>query len=81
MTDIPPTTARYVLHAFGASGGWRPGNFTENLISLIARADQHNAAKLGSVYPAEAAAVQLAKYDESGIATLQAIAAGEQVAA
>ncbi|MFC8272330.1 hypothetical protein ACFUJR_07260 [Streptomyces sp. NPDC057271] len=80
MTDIPPTTARYVLSAFGAAGGWRPGSFTEALISLLARADQHNAAKLANEYPAEAAAVRLAKYDENGIAKLQKIAAG-QVAA
>ncbi|TXS22438.1 hypothetical protein EAO70_06145, partial [Streptomyces sp. adm13(2018)] len=76
-----PTTARYVLHAFGASGGWRPGNFTESLISLIARADHDNAARLATIYPAEAAAVRIAKYDENGIATLQALAAGKQVAA
>jgi len=56
MADIPPTIARYVLHAFGAAGGWRPGNFTENLISLISRADRDHAAKLASIYPAEAAA-------------------------
>jgi hypothetical protein len=81
MADIPPTIARYVLHAFGAAGGWRPGNFTENLISLISRADRDHAAKLASIYPAEAAAVHIAKYHEDGIATLQAIAAGKQVAA
>lgn len=81
MADIPPTTARYVLHAFGAAGGWRPGDFTERLISLISRADRDNAAKLATIYPAETAAVRLAKYDEDGIATLQVIATGEQVAA
>ena len=80
MHDIPPTTARYVLFAFGADGGWRPGNFTENLISLLARADETNTAKLATVYPAEAAAVRLAKYDENGIAKLQQIA-GREVAA
>ncbi|MFJ6579311.1 hypothetical protein ACIQMY_25530 [Streptomyces sp. NPDC091368] len=81
MADIPPTTARYVLHAFGASGGWQPGNYTEALISLIARADRDHAAKLATIYPAETAAVRLAKYDENGIAQLQAIATGGEVAA
>jgi hypothetical protein len=81
MTDIPPTTARYVLHSFGADGGWGPGNFIKDLISLIARADRDNAVKLATIYPAEAAAVRIAKYDENGIATLQALAAGKQVAA
>lgn len=81
MTDIPPTTARYVLHAFGVAGGWQPGTYTEHLISLIARADRDNAAKLATIYPAEAAAVRLAKYEQNGIATLQAIAAGSEVAA
>lgn len=80
MHVITPTTARYVLFAFGAEGGWQPGNYTEHLISLIARADRENAAKLATIYPAEAAAVHLAKYDENGIARLQQIAAG-QVAA
>lgn len=78
---IPAETARNVLWAFGRDGGHRPGSFTEALIGLLARADQFNAVKLATVYPAEAAAVALAKYDEDGITKLQAIAAHGQAAA
>jgi len=74
---ITPETARHVLHTFGAAGGWRPGTFTTRLLDLLAYADDDNAARLATAFPAEAAAVHLAKYEESGIAQLQRIAGSE----
>ncbi|KAF0651337.1 MULTISPECIES: hypothetical protein [Streptomyces] len=77
---IPPETARHVLWTFGRDGGHRPGSFTEALIGLLARADETNSLRLGIVYPAEAAAVRLAKYDLNGLDKLRRIA-DEQAAA
>lgn len=72
---IPPETARHVLWVFGEERGYRPGNFTQGLLELLARADIVNAARLSIAYPAEAEAVRLAKYDENGLTQLHAIAA------
>jgi hypothetical protein len=74
---IPIETARHVLWVFGSEGGYRPGSFTQRLLELLAHADAVNAAKLAQAFPAEAAAVQLAQYDENGIAQLSAIATGQ----
>ncbi|MEU6661209.1 hypothetical protein [Streptomyces sp. NPDC046821] len=80
MSTTEPTittdTARHVLWVFGRDGGFRPGTFTQKLLELLAYADEQNTSKIASAYPVEAAAVRLAKYDEAGITTLQAIAVG-----
>lgn len=76
-TTIPLETARHVLWVFGREGGYRPGSFTQRLIELLAHADNINLAKLAQAFPAEAAAVSIAQYDEQGIAKLHAIAVGE----
>lgn len=77
--SIPDETARHVLAVFG-HGGVLPGRFGEQLITLIASADQQNTARLAKSFPAEAEAVRMAQYDEDGIARLQAIANGRAAA-
>jgi hypothetical protein len=74
---ISPETARHALWVFSCVGGARPGSFTEALLGAFAAADTANEARLAIAYPAEAAAVRLAKYDEDGIKKLQQIAAGK----
>lgn len=76
---IPAEVAAHVLSHFGR-GGYPAGDWTEALISLIDRADAVNRAKLCTAFPDYGDAILLAKYDENGIAVLQAIAGG-QVAA
>lgn len=76
---IPAETARHVLAVFG-HGGVLPGRFGEQLLTLIAGADQENAARLAETFPAEAEAVRMAQYDNDGIAKLQAIANGQAAA-
>lgn len=77
---IPPQTARHVLWTFACAGGYQPGSFTQKLLELLASADPANTAKLGLAFPAEAAAVRMAKNDADGIAKLTAIANGEVAA-
>ncbi|MFI5985106.1 hypothetical protein ACIBEA_30095 [Streptomyces sp. NPDC051555] len=72
--SIPAETARHVIWTFGREGGYRPGTYTQKLLELLAYADEGNTAKLATVYPAEVAAVRLAKYDEDGMDQLQRIA-------
>ncbi|MFF0277509.1 hypothetical protein [Streptomyces sp. NPDC004330] len=85
MENKPPVitrqTARHVLWIFGYPQGLQPGNFSAKLLDAMAFAPSSQLDLLGRGYPEEVAAIRLAKYDENGIATLQAIAAGEQVAA
>jgi hypothetical protein len=76
---IPAEVAAHVLSHFGR-GGYPAGDWTESLITLIDRADMTNRARLLAAYPEYGAAITLAKYDENGIATLQAIACGEAAA-
>lgn len=76
---IPREVACHVLSHFGR-GGYPAGDWTESLISLIDRADAVNRAKLCTAFPDYGDAILLAKYDDNGIAVLQAIAGG-QVAA
>lgn len=76
--QITPETARHVIWTFGREGGYRPGTFTQKLLELLAYADEGNTAKLASAYPAEAAAVRLAKYSEDGVDQLQRIAGNVQ---
>lgn len=78
-TTIPADVAAHVLSHFGR-GGYPAGDWTETLITLIDRADMTNRAKLANAYPDYGRAVLLAKYDEEGIAHLQAIVRGEVAA-
>ncbi|MFA0844406.1 hypothetical protein [Streptomyces rochei] len=70
---IPAEVAAHVLSHFGR-GGYPAGDWTELLITLIDRADMINRTKLATTFPDYGDAVLLAKYDENGIAVLQAIA-------
>ncbi|GHH87916.1 hypothetical protein [Streptomyces capitiformicae] len=84
MSPSSPTFSReiaaHVLSHFGHPGGYPAGDWTESLISLIDRADMTHRARLLDAFPDYGAAITLAKYDENGIATLQAIAAGKAAA-
>lgn len=78
-TVISPEVAAHVLSHFGR-GGYPAGDWTELLITLIDRADMAHRAKLAQTFPDYGAAISLAKYDENGIAQLQAILAGTAAA-
>lgn len=84
MSTSSPTISRevaaHVLSHFGRPGGYPAGDWTESLISLIDRADMTHRARLLDAFPDYGAAITLAKYDENGIDTLQAIAAGKAAA-
>lgn len=71
---ISPETARHVLWTFGHQGGYSPGNFTQKLLDLLAYAPPVQMEKLALGFPEEAEAVRLAKYEETGIDQLRAIA-------
>lgn len=77
--SIPTEVAAHVLSHYGR-GGYPAGDWTASLISLIDRADMVHQAKLTATFPDYGVAVLLAKYDEEGIATLQAIARSEVAA-
>lgn len=70
---IPAEVASHVLSHFGR-GGYPAGDWTESLITLIDRADAVNRVKLCTTFPDYGDAILLAKYDDNGIAFLQAIA-------
>ncbi|MEU5772633.1 hypothetical protein ABZ819_04925 [Streptomyces venezuelae] len=74
---IPKETARHVLWMFDRQGGYRPGSCTEYLMRAIQSADVLHAAKLRQVFPELSAAIDLARYDDNGLAKLQAIATGQ----
>lgn len=76
---IPADVASHVLFHFGHKG-IPAGDWHEDLISLIARADMTCAAKLAAAFPDYGGAVLIAKYADDGIATLQRIARGEVAA-
>ncbi|NXY96403.1 hypothetical protein HYE82_18805 [Streptomyces sp. BR123] len=77
---ISPTTARHVLHHFGRAGGTEPGTFTASLIAAIAAADHTNFARLATLYPELATAIEVAKHDRDGITKLQMISVGREAA-
>lgn len=72
---IDSTTAQHVLWAFGCSGGTHGGSFIEALIRAIQRADPHNADRLAIVYPGYVSAIRIMQSSETGVSTLQSIAA------
>ncbi|GGW83246.1 hypothetical protein [Streptomyces griseoloalbus] len=74
-TTIPADVAAHVLFHFGHKG-IPAGDWSESLITLIARADMVNKAKLTAVFPDYAGAVLLAQYADDGINVLKDIAAG-----
>lgn len=69
--SIPAETARHVLWTFGHRGGYQPGTYHQKLLDLLAYAPPVELAKLAQIYPAEAEAVRMAKYDETGIDKLK----------
>jgi hypothetical protein len=77
---IDRETAAHVLWMFGQNGGYPPGDYMQDLLTLIARSDMQNTARFALGFPVQTAAVRLAKYDETGIAQLQTIAAREVAA-
>jgi hypothetical protein len=74
-TAIPADVAAHVLFHFGHRG-IPAGEWTESLITLIARADMTHKAKLTAAFPDYAGAVLLAQYADNGIEVLKDIAAG-----
>ncbi|MGW3321084.1 hypothetical protein [Streptomyces virginiae] len=77
--SIPAETACHVLNMFGY-GGYPAGRWGQQLLEVIAGADIENSARLAQGFPIEVQAVQIAKYDEDGIARLKAIANGQAAA-
>lgn len=73
--SIPADVASHVLFHFGHRG-IPAGDWTESLITLIARADMTNKAKLTAAFPDYAGAVLLAQHADNGIEVLKDIAAG-----
>lgn len=67
-------TASHVLWVFGQPGGYRPGDYTHDLLTLLSRSDVRNTARFATAFPVEAEAVRMAKDDEDGIERLRAIA-------
>ena len=72
---IDTQTAQHVLWHFG-QGGYEPGSFTKHLLLAIGTADPANQTRLSLGFPGYVAAMQLAQTSDTGIATLQTIAAG-----
>lgn len=70
--DVSPVIAAHVLHYFGA-GGYEPGSFVAQLISLAARADFEQRLILAKSYPGYVTAVTWAKEVRGGIDRLTKI--------
>jgi hypothetical protein len=70
---IPPDVAAHVLSHYGR-GGYPAGDWTEDLIGLISRADNVNRHRFAAGFPEYVAAITAIKYDPDGIANLQRIA-------
>ncbi|KOU50537.1 hypothetical protein ADK55_18485 [Streptomyces sp. WM4235] len=77
--EISRELACQVLWVFGYEG-FPGGTFQSKVLDLIAHADKVNEARLTLAFPAEVAAVRIAKHDEDGIAKLRAIADGQAAA-
>lgn len=73
---IAADVAAHVLTFYGHDGGYPAGSFTQDLISLIDRADPSNQDRLAAGFPAYVAAVHAIQYDPDGTTRLKDIAAG-----
>lgn len=69
-------TACHVLWVFGHPGGYRPGDYTYDLLTVISRSDVPNSARFAKAFPVEVEAVRMARADEDGIERLRTIAKG-----
>jgi hypothetical protein len=72
------TAAAHVMFAYGMTGpdgqtGYSAGSFTTELIKLAKLADKVSLHRLMRAFPAHCAAVQIAKHDPQGVATLAAL--------
>ncbi|MEV0220819.1 hypothetical protein [Streptomyces sp. NPDC050704] len=72
---IPPDVAAHVLNHYGR-GGHPAGDWAEDLISLISRADNLNRDRFAAGFPDYVAAITAIKYDPNGVAYLLDLAAG-----
>ncbi|MFI1485685.1 hypothetical protein [Streptomyces sp. NPDC020747] len=72
---IPPDVAAHVLCHYGR-GGYPAGDWAEDLISLISRADDSNRDRFAAGFPDYVAAITAIKYDPNGVAHLLDLAAG-----
>ncbi|WP_427870579.1 hypothetical protein [Leucobacter luti] len=61
MSRIQPEEARHVLWSIGDPRGYRPGSFTETLLSAIAKADVGNRQRLFQAFPGLVQAATLAR--------------------
>ena len=75
---VDERTANHVLHYFRGGEGYEGGDFANALIKATCHADVHNKLRLAEGFPAEVAAVRLAKDHPEGIAILRTIAKGEK---
>jgi hypothetical protein len=73
---VTAEAARHALWRYDRTGGAQPGTFTQHLMAAIESADMRNRAILRETYPELSEALRLARYDEDGLAKLQAIASG-----
>lgn len=73
---ITPHVAGHVLWYFGA-GGYEPGHFIQQLLTVIASADPVNTSLLRSVYPEYVHAFHLGQ-SRGGIGELQKVVNGEE---
>lgn len=73
-TQTTPEQAAHVLGYMGQPGGYPPGDWTRDLISVMDRADVRNYAALREAFPGYGDAIHMFKYDPDGVAKLQVIA-------
>jgi hypothetical protein len=73
-TQATPEQAAHVLGYLGQPGGYPPGDWTRDLISVMDRADFANSARLRGAFPGYGDALHMFKYDPDGLAKLQVIA-------
>jgi hypothetical protein len=73
--NIPPDVAAHVLAHYGR-GGYPAGDWAEDLIGLISRADNINRDRFAAGFPEYVAAITAIKYDPNGVEYLLDLAAG-----
>ncbi|MBT2226255.1 hypothetical protein [Nonomuraea sp. NEAU-A123] len=79
-SKITAEQARHVLFHFRSPGGFQGGDYTTDLVNLIARSSPTNRARFAEGFAGYVSAVNLAQHVEGGTAKLQAIAAGKTFA-